>query len=118
MTDDERQLALQNAVLEWQKKYGVRDGDPVLAMVELLHVYLKSFAPSLQRSDSPTFGEFRGSIELLDQRTKTFSKQATELIQELRMVSRKMGSPTLPGKLFIYLIIFAVGVLTGSLLWR
>ena len=31
MNGEERNLTLQNAVLEWQKKYGIRDGDPMLA---------------------------------------------------------------------------------------
>lgn len=84
MTAEERNLALQNAVLEWQKKYGIRDGDPMLASLELFHIYLRTFEPSANASRSPTFEEFRESIELLDQRTKTFAKQATELIQEFR----------------------------------
>ena len=40
MTTEDRNLALQNAVLEWQKKYGIRDGDPMLASLELFHIYL------------------------------------------------------------------------------
>ena len=84
MNEEERNLALQNAVLEWQKKYGVRDGDPLLASLELFHLYLRKFPPSPTGSRSPTFEEFRESIEILDQRTKIFVKQAAELIQELR----------------------------------
>jgi hypothetical protein len=43
---EQRNLALQNAVLEWQKKYGIRDGDPMLASLELFHIYLRTFEPS------------------------------------------------------------------------
>jgi hypothetical protein len=84
MNGEERNLALQNAVLEWQKKYGIRDGDPMLASLELFHIYLRTQKPSANGTCPPTFEEFRESIELLDQRTKTFAKQAAELIQELR----------------------------------
>ena len=41
MNGEERNLTLQNAVLEWQKKYGIRDGDPMLASLELFHIYLR-----------------------------------------------------------------------------
>ncbi len=84
MKNDERNLTLQNAILEWQKKYGIRDGDPILASLELFHIYLRTSEPAANGSRPPTFEEFRESIELLDQRTKTFAKQAAELIQELR----------------------------------
>ena len=69
MNGEERNLTLQNAVLEWQKKYGIRDGDPMLASLELFHIYLRTFEPSANGSRPPTFEEFRESIELLDQRT-------------------------------------------------
>ena len=38
--DEASELALKNAVLEWQKKYGIRDGDLLLASLELFHIYL------------------------------------------------------------------------------
>ena len=52
MNTEERNLALQNAVLEWQKKYGIRDGDPMLASLELFHIYLRTFEPSSTGSAS------------------------------------------------------------------
>ena len=109
MNSEERNLTLQNAVLEWQKKYGIRDGDPMLASLELFHIYLRTSEPSANGSRSPTFEEFRESIELLDQRTKTFAKQAGELIQELRKfpdAARRMRS----GRIVILLLL-----LTGAL---
>ena len=87
MNSEDRNLKLQNAVLEWQKKYGIRDGDPLLASLELFHIFLRTSEPSSNGttvSHPPTFGEFRDSFEHLDQRTKAFTRQAAELIQELR----------------------------------
>ena len=117
MSPEERNLALQNAVLEWQKKYGIRDGDPMLASLELFHIYLRTQEPSANGSRPPTFEEFRESIELLDHRTKTFAKQATELIQELRKLpatARQMRS----GRgllLFLLLVVaLAVGIAIGK----
>jgi hypothetical protein len=84
VSEEERNLAFQKELLELQKKYGIRDGDPAFALLELVHLYLRKFPPSPNGSPSPTFEEFRESIETLDQRTKTFAKQAAELTQELR----------------------------------
>ena len=117
MTAEERNLALQNAVLEWQKKYGIRDGDPMLASLELFHIYLRTFEPSANGSRPPTFEEFRESIELLDQRTKTFAKQATELIQELRKLpatARQMRSSRGVILFLLLLIALAAGIAIGK----
>ena len=117
MNGEERNLTLQNAVLEWQKKYGIRDGDPMLASLELFHIYLRTFEPSANGSRPPTFEEFRESIELLDQRTKTFAKQAAELIQELRKLpatARQMRSSS--GVIFFLLlcVALAAGIAIGK----
>ena len=117
MNGEERNLTLQNAVLEWQKKYGIRDGDPMLASLELFHIYLRTFEPSANGSRPPTFEEFRESIELLDQRTKTFAKQAAELIQELRKLpatARQMRSSR--GVIFFLLlcVALAAGIAIGK----
>ena len=118
MNSDERNLALQNAVLEWQKKYGIRDGDPMLASLELFHIYLRTHEPSVNGSRPPTFEEFRESIELLDQRTKTFAKQATELIQELRKLpdtARRMRSGSGLILFLLLLIALSAGIAIGKL---
>ena len=114
MSPEERNLALQNAVLEWQKKYGIRDGDPMLASLELFHIYLRTFGPSSNGSRSPTFEEFRESIELLDQRTKTFAKQAAELIQELRRFPA--GAPQNHWLLLVFMVLaaLAAGIALGK----
>jgi hypothetical protein len=114
---EERNLTLQNAVLEWQKKYGIRDGDPMLASLELFHIYLRTYEPSATGTRSPTFEEFRESIELLDQRTKTFAKQAAELIQELRKLpqtARQMRSGHGLILLLLALGALAAGIVIGK----
>lgn len=121
MSSAERNLALQNGVLEWQKKYGIRDGDPMLASLELFHLYLRTNEPkangSAKESLPPTFGEFRESIEILDQRAKTFAKHATELIQELRKLpesTRKMRSG---GSFMVFLLLaLLAGIAIGRFL--
>jgi hypothetical protein len=117
MSGEDRNLTLQNAVLEWQKKYGIRDGDPMLASLELFHIYLRTSEPSANGSRSPTFEEFRESLELLDRRTKAFVKQAAELIQELRKLpeaTRHLRSARWFILLFLLLGAVATGIFIGK----
>ena len=117
MNTEGRNLALQNAVLEWQKKYGIRDGDPMLASLELFHIYLRTHDPPANGSRPPTFEEFRESIELLDQRTKTFVKQATELTHELRKLpetARQMRSSHSVMFILLLLAALAAGIAIGK----
>src|SRR5688500_10465108 len=86
MKNEQREVALRTAVLEWQKKYGIQDGDPLLASLELFQIYLGTFQSGTPGNGShfPSFEEFRDSIELLDARSKAFSKQVAELTDGLR----------------------------------
>lgn len=119
MIGEDSELALKNAVLEWQKKYGIRDGDPLLASLELFHIYLRITHPAAgqQGSRSPTFEDFRASVELLDQRSKGFAKQAGELIQELRIapdIQRRLRAYKASALLLTSTGAFVTGVLVGK----
>lgn len=121
MNAEERNLALQNAVLEWQKKYGIRDGDPLLASLELFHIYLRVTHPSAgqQGSRLPAFEDFRATVELLDQRSKGFSKQAGELIQELRIgpdIRRRLRAYKASALLLIFIGALVSGLVIGKFL--
>ncbi len=86
MNAQERKLALRNAVLEWQRKYDVNDGDPILASLELFQIYMEShvWAERDGGPKLPAFSEFRDLTETLDTRTREFVRQTDELIRELR----------------------------------
>ena len=87
MSDGQPDDVLRVAVLEWQKKYGIRDGDPLLAALELFQIHLASMSSNASGGVwFPAFLEFRDSIELLDRRSKSFSKHACELTEALRAV--------------------------------
>ncbi len=121
MIGEESELTLKNAVLEWQKKYGIRDGDPLLASLELFHIYLRITHPPAEHQGSrpPTFDDFRASVELLDQRSKGFVKQAGELMQELRIapeIQRRLRSYKASALLFIFIGAFSSGLLIGKFL--
>ena len=119
MSDQSLKLALRNNILQWQKKYGVVDGDPILACLELFEIYFTAIQPRGEGSRPATFEEFRSSLELLDQRGKAFTKQAAEVINEMRAVpelGRKIRSIHLSA-LFLTAVAAAVsGFLIGRFL--
>lgn len=114
MNDDALKLSLRNGVLQWQKKYGVVDGDPILGCLELFEIYFNTIQARNGSERAPTFEEFRSSLEFLGQRSKGFTKQAADLIQELRAL------PTLSSRMRSYhaaaLILVAVTSLVAGLL--
>lgn len=121
MTTEARKLALRTAILEWQKKYGIRDGDPMLATLELFHIYFEG----LQTPDEATaqrpllFEEFRGSLELVDERARSFVKQSAELIGEMRTFSalqEQLRSFRASGIILLALFAAGAGALVGKFL--
>ena len=77
--------AVAAAIAEWQHKYRITDDDPMIAVLELVQTYLQhareiSDDPS---SPLPSFEDFRATIELLDQRSKSFVSEASDLSVEL-----------------------------------
>ncbi len=77
---------LERAIGDWQRKHHVADGDPMIAALDLVRVYLEHGRDLGQCDDAtiPSFEDFRGTIELLDRRSKSFINQASDLVAELR----------------------------------
>jgi len=116
---EDRNLALRAAILEWQKKYGIRDGDPMLATLDLFHIYFEGLgAPDAATAQRPLlFEEFRGSLELVDERAKSFVKQSAELIGEMRTFSalqEQLRSFRASGIILLALAAAGAGVLFGK----
>jgi hypothetical protein len=110
---------LARAISEWQCKHHIADGDPMIAVLELVRIYLKHSREihNDPATSPPTFEDFRSTIELLDRRSKAFVQQATDLIGELRRfgqsVKRVNGE-----RLIIHCIGAAMGALVGILIDR
>ena len=117
MSDSERQNQLRTAVLEWQKKYHVSDGDPLLASLELWEIYLSSLRFTPQTNPAPTFLEFRASLEQLEQLSKLFTKLAAEVIQEIRAAS-KSKQETKSSHLITLAIASTAALFAGMLIGR
>jgi hypothetical protein len=77
---------IATAIAEWQRKHRVADDDPLIAVLELVRLHLQHARVAGDDPDSapPGFEDFRGTIELLDGRSKAFIHQASDLISELR----------------------------------
>lgn len=83
---------LASAIADWQRRYRIADDDPLIAALELVHIYLQSgrHVPATTDSPVPSFEDFRSTIELLDRRSKSFVSQASDLIAELRRFGQKV----------------------------
>jgi hypothetical protein len=77
---------LAQAISDWQRKHRIGDDDPMIAVLELVRIHLRHTRDL--RDDRnwvpPIFEDFRGTIELLDRRSKAFIHQASDLLAELR----------------------------------
>jgi hypothetical protein len=81
---------LARAISDWQRKHHIADGDPMIAAVELVRIYLKHSGETDNdpTASPPGFEDFRGTIELLDRRSKAFIHQATDLVGECAGLAR------------------------------
>ena len=110
---------LANAISEWQRKHRIADDDPIIAVLELVRLQLQHAHVDRVDGDSapPSFEDFRGTIELLDRRSKAFIHQASDLVAELRRfglnLQRLNGARALT-----QLALLIVGIVIGWLLTR
>jgi hypothetical protein len=112
VNDELGKQALRTAVLDWQQKHNIADNDPLLATIELWEAFLES-----ERATDLTAYDIRREIEQLDRIGKSFTKQAGEVIRELRTV------PKLKSDLWMFpyftVVFIAVGALfTGMLIGK
>jgi hypothetical protein len=110
---------LTDAIGEWQRKHHIADGDPMIAALELVRIYLQRSRKIDDTSDAavPSFEDFRSTIELLDRRSKAFVRQATDLIGELRRFAQSVRRVN-GERLIIHCIGAAMGALIGILIDR
>ena len=111
----EESLAL--AVAEWRRKHGIAEGDPAIAMLDLVRLYLRHAREIEDDPDSPPppFENFRRTIELLDRRSKSFIQQAADIMGELRRFGQSVERIN-QSHIVTYVALVAFGILTGFLL--
>jgi hypothetical protein len=117
MRSEDQTLALKTAVLEWQNKHGIQEGDPILAALELWEIYFNHTNLHSNTQRIPSFEEFRSSLQQLDRLSKGFSKHAGEIIQEIRAVPKiKSEMNRFPAFALVFsaLIALLAGILIGK----
>jgi hypothetical protein len=110
---------LATAIAEWQHKHRIADDDPILAVLELVRLQIQHARANRDDADGapPTFEDFRGTIELLDRRSKAFIQQATDLVAELRRFGLNVRRIN-RARLATQLLLIALGAAIGGLLTR
>ena len=109
---------LERAIGEWQRKHHIADGDPMIAALGLVRVYLQHSRHTNDSQDAaiPSFEDFRGTIELLDRRSKSFINQASDLVGELRRFGQnveRLNRVRLATLLVMIVLAAIAGVLIG-----
>lgn len=120
MSEHDTTQELRAAIVHWQQKYGIGDDDPAIACVELFDLYVTFLRQRTPDSPPLRFEEFRSTLELLDARSKTFVKHATELTHELRQTAQTHGQlrrVSLLSLILTALATFTAGLLLGRYLW-
>ena len=117
MSNEDPKQALRNAVLEWRKKYGVQDGDPMLAAIELWEIYFSHAQVNGSKERLPSFEEFRGTMEQCERLSGDLTGRASEIIQELRAVP-KIRSDLNRFPIFALVFTAALALLAGVLIGK
>lgn len=109
---------LAEAISDWQRKHRVADGDPMIAALELVRIYIRHSRETYNDSDAqPSFEDFRGTIELLDRRSKAFIHQAADLVAELRRFGQNVKRIN-RGRIIMHFAFIALGAVAGVLIDR
>jgi hypothetical protein len=110
---------LARAIGEWQRKHRIADGDPMIAVLELVRIYLRHSRETDNdpAASPPSFEDFRGTVELLDRRSKAFIHQATDLVGELRRFGHNVGRIN-RARFITHCVCAAFGAVAGVLIDR
>ena len=110
---------LATAVADWQRKYRIADDDPILAVLELVRLQLQHarVEPADVDTAPPGFEDFRGTIELLDRRSKAFINQSADLLTELRRFGLNVQRMN-RGRFVTQLLLVILGAFIGAILVR
>lgn len=108
---------LAAAIADWQRKHRIADDDPILAVLELVRLQLQHARVEHDDVAPPGYDDFRGTIELLDRRSKAFVQQASDVVTELRRFGLNLQRMN-RARLVTQLLLVVLGVAVGGLLMR
>jgi hypothetical protein len=107
------------AIAHWQRKHRIADGDPMIAALDLVRIYLRNARKidDDQEAPPPSFEDFRSTIELLDRRSKSFVQQAADIVAELRRFGQAVERLN-RSRFLAQLMLVALGIAAGILIDR
>jgi hypothetical protein len=107
------------AIADWQREHRIADGDPMIAALELVRIYLRHAHKIDDNPEAPppSFEDFRSTIELLDRRSKSFVQQATDIVAELRRFGQSLERIN-RNRFLNQLMLVTLGIITGVLIGR
>ena len=109
----EEQNKFNEALAEWRRKYGIRDDDAVLQMLELLKLFFQNIKIEIPTDpESIQLVTIRVSLQSLAQLTNTLSKDAQELKQEIRNIP-KVSEQLAKGRAVAFLCVMVLSLLLG-----
>lgn len=114
---------LELALSEWQRKHRIADGDPMMALLDLVHLAIQNPPKpnAVMASLPPTFHEFRATMEFLESQSKVFANQSTTLIGELRtftLTVQRLNENHTVTLVLILIVALAGGIGIGWLIWK
>ncbi len=110
---------LTGAIADWQRRHHIADGDPMIAALDLVRIYLQHSRKIDDNPDAapPSFEDFRSTIELVDRRSKAFVQQTTDLVGELRRFGQNVKRINRE-RFMVLCIAIGLGAFIGMLLDR
>jgi hypothetical protein len=104
---------MEDAIRRWQLGNKVPDDDPALIFLNLARLSLRhACAKSVEGERIPSFGEYRDTIELMDNRSKAFISQANDLLASMRLLNQRLEQRSFVLCALIAGLGFAAGVLS------
>lgn len=106
------------ALADWQRKHRIADDDPMIAAMELARIYIQhATRTDGAEAEIPSFEDFRGTIELLDRRSKSFINQVSDLVAEFRRFGQNLNRLNRV-RWFTLLLLIVLSGAVGALICR
>jgi len=113
MNPGDRPEAVRLAIGDWQKRHGLSDQDPLLAVLELFELVVSSIGKGDVCHSQKILQELCGSVELLNQRSNALSKQIGAIAASARSQEESESKSSGGLSLLLGALLFGAGIVLG-----
>ena len=108
-----------SAEADWRRKHRIADVDPMIAALDLVRIYLRHSREidDDPNASPPSFEDFRGTIQPLDRRSKSFVQQVADIVSEMRRFAQSIERLD-RSRFLTQLLLVAQSVAAGILIGR